>query len=181
VPWPDSQPSEPLSGRQRLIVVCHLPRLGELLRQRRFAGYCHLLGYAEAYQVGALAFCRAAKSFDPELGVPFHLYAAFWLKKYLIGACAAEARDGGCQPLGDDAAPSNEPSPAHLCAVRELASEVLRVLPPTLREALELRAAGHSFRETGELLGKSRSLAGRWHERAKERVWRLAPHVWGEV
>jgi len=75
------------SARDRLVVRC-LPMV--LRVARRYAG--HDVELADLVQEGVLGVLRALERFDPARGVPFVVYAGWWIRQAMQQAIAEQSR-----------------------------------------------------------------------------------------
>lgn len=173
-----THPVKPLTPRESAVVADHLRHLGPILRYDCYATYVDRLGFPEAYSVGCLALCLAARTWKPD-AAPFRVWSRFYIRGALIEAVQRIPKERGAGP--ELAAFSAEPTPDRVAEARDAADRVLAVLPERQRQALCLRARGFTFEEAGRQLGISRSNAGRLHTRSLERVHRLLPNLRGDL
>ena len=172
---------EPLTEAERSLVAEAMPQLRQTLGQRRFMGFVHALGRERCWDAGTSAYMRAVKKYRPHdyNGIPFSIYAAFWVRKFLIDALAEVAREGTLNGFARLIATfrRDDPSPETLAEWRELIAVAFRVLPTREREVLMLRSAGLSWPEVGKAMGCCLNVVRRRHVRAMKRIWKFAPEL----
>jgi hypothetical protein len=155
--WATPESFNELTPRQRALVDSHLPRLANLLTSKcvQLRWTVSVLGFDDAYQIGAIGFMRASKDFDPKRYPDFLTWARVWAKKYLWDAATRVIHDRrrvvSVDPqtfspryLGQydyvPAAMSREPDPASAAG----AALILALIHPEDRWYLEKRLAGYS-------------------------------------
>jgi DNA-directed RNA polymerase sigma subunit (sigma70/sigma32) len=173
--WTELSSIDRLTEAEQAAVADAMPCLDRQIRQRRFSGFVAALGYERCYDAGTSAYMRAAKLWESDRGVPFTAYAVLWVRKFLIHALA-EATASGDVRLNREVV-SALPMPDQLAEWGELIKGAFRVLPLRQREVLMLRSAGLTWPEVAEAMSCSMTLVRRYHVRAMQRLWKLAPHV----
>jgi len=151
----------------------HLGLVHSIAQRYRWA-CCAALEYEDLAQLGTMGLLRAIKGFDPERGVTFSTYAAWWIRAF-IGRGIADQRRLVRVPVN---AQAGVPSEATVAVVDELSEGMTRgtaVLstPPSgtlgvsldaekayaaisderTRKVVRMRMAGHELHEIGDEIG----------------------------
>jgi RNA polymerase sigma factor (sigma-70 family) len=165
---------EPLTDAERSLVDTAMRLLPRTLGERRFSAFVPALGYDRCHDAATSAYMRAAKAWNPELA-PFHIYAAIWLRKYLILSLAEAASRGDVEV--PESLQCDRPQPDKLAENAELINAAFRVLPARQREVLMLRSAGLTWPEVAAEMRCCLTLVRRYHVRAMVRLWKFTPQL----
>ena len=154
--------NEPLTPTQRALVEQwrYLPR--RLYRALSHRADVRLLGADDAVSAGVEGLIRAARRYDPTMGIKFVSYAWQSVARMIVFRAEQWARGsadvsldsigpGDAEPF-QPAAPETEPADILL---RERLDEALRSLPPRWRRVVQMRSAGRRLREVAETMGVS--------------------------